>query len=83
MISVPIESPHTDPPKSPDPVPIIRGHKTNDMILDLDIASELFAFCEEFQNADLNDCVDFICDRFDLDCTDDLIDAVADLFFAD
>ena len=52
------------------------------MILDLDIASELIAFCDEFENADLNDCVDFICEKFDLDATDNLIDEVADFFFA-
>lgn len=53
------------------------------MILDLDIASELIAFCDEFQHADLNDCVDFICEKFDIDATDDLIDEVAEFVFAD
>jgi predicted esterase len=79
---VPIKSPHTDPLESPNPVPIIRGHKTNDMVLDLDLASDLFGFLDEFQNADLNDCVDFICEKHDIDATDELIDEIADFFFA-
>ncbi|AFK66429.1 hypothetical protein SWPG_00182 [Synechococcus phage S-CBM2] len=48
------------------------------MIIDLEIASSLIAFCEENQNADLGDCVDFVCYTFDMDCTDELIDAVFD-----
>ena len=42
------------------------------MILDLDLASDLFGFLDEFQNADLNDCVDFICEKHDIDATDEL-----------
>jgi hypothetical protein len=53
------------------------------MILDLEMTSELFGFMNDFENADLNDCVNFICDKFDMNCTDELIDAVADFFFAD
>jgi hypothetical protein len=53
------------------------------MLLDLEIASELIGFMSNFENADLNDCVDFICEKFDVDATDELIDAVADFFFAD
>ena len=30
--------------------------------------------------ADLNDAVDWVCDRFDLSATDDVIDAVYDVF---
>ena len=52
------------------------------MILDLDLASDLFGFLDEFQNADLNDCVDFICEKHDIDATDELIDEIAEFFFA-
>ena len=31
-------------------------------------------------HTDLNDCVDFVCNVFDLDATDELIDFVADEF---
>lgn len=30
----------------------------------------------------LEDCVDWVCDRFNLDCTDDLVDWVADVYDA-
>ena len=52
------------------------------MILDLNLASDLFGFLDEFQNADLNDCVDFFCEKHDIDATDELIDEIADFFFA-
>ncbi len=44
------------------------------------------ALCEFMLNTvpftDLNDCVDFVCNVFDLDATDDLIDQIADEFDA-
>ena len=50
--------------------------------LDLEMASELIGFMINFPHADLSDCVDFICDKFDISATDELIDEVADFFFA-
>ena len=40
------------------------------------IASDLAQYIDEMQ-PDLNDCVDWVCDRFALDATDELIDYVA------
>ena len=54
-----------------------------EMTLDLEMTSELIGFMNDFENADLNDCVDFICDKFDMSATDELIDQIADFFFAD
>jgi hypothetical protein len=56
---------------------------TTQMTLDLDLASEIISFMNDFENADLNDCVDFICEKFDISATDELIDEIADFFFAD
>ena len=42
-----------------------------------EIASDLANYMLEMM-PDLNDCVDFVCDRFGLDCSDELIDFVAD-----
>ena len=50
--------------------------------LDLEMASELIGFMNDFPVADLEDCVDFICDKFDISATDELIDQIADFFFA-
>ena len=41
------------------------------------IASDLSQYMLEMM-PDLNDCVDWVCDRFGLDATDELIDFVAD-----
>ena len=41
------------------------------------IASDLAQYIDEMQ-PDLNNCVDWVCDRFALDATDELIDYVAD-----
>ena len=41
------------------------------------IASDLANYMCEMM-PDLNDCVDWVCDRFALDATDELIDFVAD-----
>lgn len=54
----------------------------NETILDLEMTAELIGFMNDFENADLNDCVDFICDKFNISATDDLIDQIADFFFA-
>ncbi len=51
---------------------------TTQMTIDLDIASSLIAFMDEFPQADLNDCVDFVCASFNLSATDELIDEIAD-----
>jgi len=48
------------------------------LLIDLDIASSLIGFAMDNPHADLNDCVDFVCEAFDMDCTDSLIDAVHD-----
>jgi hypothetical protein len=42
-----------------------------------EIASDLANFMLEMM-PDLEMCVDWVCDRFGLDCTDELIDFVAD-----
>ena len=42
-----------------------------------EIASDLANYMLEMMPP-LNMCVDFVCDRFGLDCTDELIDFVAD-----
>jgi hypothetical protein len=52
------------------------------MTLDLEMTSELIGFMNDNNHADLGDCVDFICDKFDVSATDELIDTVADFFFA-
>lgn len=45
----------------------------------VDFGADLRSFmCDNI--CDLNDAVDFVCDRFDVNATDDLIDAVADEF---
>ena len=47
----------------------------------VDFGADLRSFmCDNI--CDLNDAVDFVCDRFDVNATDDLIDAVADEFDA-
>lgn len=50
--------------------------------MDLNISSTLLAFIDDNPHVDLNDCVDFICDVFDVSATDELIEEVADLFFS-
>jgi hypothetical protein len=55
---------------------------TTPMTLDLELTAELIGFMNDFENADLNDCVDFICEKFDISATDELIDEIADFFFA-
>jgi len=47
-------------------------------MLKMEIETDLQSFLLQ-TNADLNMAVDFVCDRFDLDCTDELIDIVADV----
>jgi len=42
-----------------------------------EIASDLASFMLEMMPP-LDMCVDFVCERFGLDCTDELIDFVAD-----
>ena len=54
-----------------------------EMTLDLDLTTELIGFTNDFPHADLGDCVDFICEKFDISATDALIDEIADFFFAD
>jgi len=54
-----------------------------EMTLDLELTTELIGFTNDFPHADLGDCVDFICEKFDISSTDELIDEIADFFFAD
>ena len=42
-----------------------------------EIASDLASFMLEMM-PDLEMCVDFVCERYGLDCTDELVDFVAD-----
>lgn len=56
------------------------GHQTKQMqdlknLIETDLQSFL---CDNI--VDLNDAVDWVCDRFDMSATDDLIDAVYDVF---
>lgn len=67
-------------------VPIMTSVQTTAMptasevhMFDLEIAPALREFmCNNY--TDLNDCVDFVCNVFDLDATDYLIERVADEF---
>jgi len=48
-----------------------------------DFNSQIAPALREFMcnnHTDLNDCVDFVCDVFDLNATDELIDQIADEF---
>ena len=58
--------------------PCTMAMQTDMNILKLHIETDLQSFLLD-TNADLNDAVDWVCDRFDLDATDDLIDFVADV----
>ena len=58
--------------------PCTMAMQTDMQILKLHIETDLQSFLLD-TNADLNDAVDWVCDRFDLDATDDLIDFVADV----
>ena len=55
--------------------------QTDMQILKLHIETDLQSFLLD-NIADLNDAVDWVCDRFDLDATDELIDFVADVYEA-
>lgn len=55
--------------------------QTDMQILKLHIETDLQSFlCDNI--SDLNDAVDWVCDRFDLDASDELIDFVADVYEA-
>ena len=58
--------------------PCTMAMQTDMNILKLHIETDLQSFLLD-TNADLNDAVDWVCDRFDLDATDELIDFVADV----
>ena len=49
---------------------------------DLDIAPALRDFMCSTMTDDLNDCVDWVCEVFDVNATDWLIDRIADEFEA-
>jgi len=54
---------------------------TTSLNFQTDITPALLEFmCNN--HTDLNDCVDFVCNVFDLDATDELIDSIADEFDA-
>jgi len=58
----------------------VENNKT-DMDFDSQIAPALRDFMCNNQT-DLNDAVDWVCEVFDVNATDELIDSVADEFFA-
>ena len=58
--------------------PCTMAMQTDMQILKLQIETDLQSFLLD-TNADLNDAVDWVCDRFDLDASDELIDFVADV----
>lgn len=61
--------------------PCTMAMQTDMQILKLHIETDLQSFLLD-NIADLNDAVDWVCDRFDLDATDELIDFVADVYEA-
>ena len=52
-------------------------NKINQIQIKEEIASDLQSFMCEMM-PDLEMCVDWVCDRFGLDCTEELVDFVAD-----
>ena len=58
--------------------PCTMAMQTDMNILKLHIETDLQSFLLD-THADLNDAVDWVCDRFDLDASDELIDFVADV----
>jgi len=58
--------------------PCTMAMQTDMNILKLHIETDLQSFLLD-THADLNDSVDWVCDRFDLDASDELIDFVADV----
>ena len=50
----------------------------NHKILSLDMVADLFLFMDEHPLADIEECVDFLCDAFHLPWTTDLMDEVCD-----
>ena len=66
---------------TPGPLKCPYSMNTNQTDFQHDIAPALRDFmCNN--HTDLNDCVDFVCDAFDLNATDELIDQIADEFDA-
>ena len=63
--------------KTPYTDPCTLALMTDMEILKEMIASDLSQYMLEMM-PDLNDCVDWVCDRFALDASDELIDFVAD-----
>ena len=63
--------------KTPYTDPCTLALMTDMEILKEMIASDLSQYMLEMM-PDLNDCVDWVCDRFGLDASDELIDFVAD-----
>ena len=50
----------------------------NHKILSLDMVADLFLIMDEHPMADIEECVDFLCDAFHLPWTTDLMDEVFD-----
>ena len=50
--------------------------------LGLDRASSTIAFIQDNPHANLDDTIDWFCDQFDCDADEQLIEAIADFFFA-
>lgn len=57
--------------------PCTIAMQTDMNILKLHIETDLQSFLLD-THADMNDAVDWVCDRFDLDATDELIEFVCD-----
>lgn len=61
--------------------PCTMAMQTDMQMLKMMIETDLQSFmCDTM--FPLEDCVDWVCDRFDLDATDELIDFVADVYDA-
>lgn len=49
--------------------------------MDFFFAPDLRAFLDDNDNADLDFAVDFVCEKFDINLTDDLLEEIAEVFF--
>lgn len=49
--------------------------------MDFFFAPDLRAFLDDNNSADLDFAVDFVCEKFNIDLTDSLLDDIAEVFF--
>lgn len=49
--------------------------------MDFFFAPDLRAFLDDNNSADLDFAVDFVCEKFDVSLTDDLLEEIAEVFF--